>query len=74
MSHRLRENGTTGSRRPHSLERLERIFEKNAIPYRRCFEDMVRCQTEVYKAYTEDGDFREWLNGEMFRLTYGDQK
>ena len=26
--------------------------------------------TELYKAYTEDGEFREWLNGEMFRATY----
>ena len=32
---------------------------------------MVKCQTELYKAYTEDGDFREWLNGEIFRATYG---
>ena len=34
---------------------------------------MVRCQTELYKAYTEDGEFREWLNGEMFRATYQDK-
>ena len=34
---------------------------------------MVRCQTELYKAYTEDGEFREWLNGEMFRATYRTQ-
>ena len=31
---------------------------------------MVRCQTELYKAYTEDREFWEWLNGEMFRVTY----
>ena len=37
---------------------------------RRLVTQMVRCQTELYKAYTEDGDFREWLNGEMFRATY----
>ena len=41
---------------------------------RRLVTSMVKCQTELYKAYTEDGEFREWLNGEMFRLTYGDQK
>ena len=34
---------------------------------RRVVTAMVRCQTELYKAYTEDGEFREWLNGEMFR-------
>ena len=31
---------------------------------------MVRCQTELYKAYSGNSDFREWLNGEMFRATY----
>ena len=31
---------------------------------------MVRCQTELYKAYTGDKAFHEWLNGEMFRVTY----
>ena len=37
---------------------------------RRLITSMARCQTELYKAYTEDGGFREWLNGEMFRATY----
>ena len=37
---------------------------------RRLVTSMVRCQTELYKAYTDDGEFREWLNGEMFRATY----
>ena len=37
---------------------------------RRLVTAMVRCQTELYKAYTGDADFREWLNGEMFRATY----
>ena len=32
----------------------------------------MRCQTELYKAYTGDADFREWLNGEIFRMTYQD--
>ena len=40
---------------------------------RRLVTSMVRCQTELYKAYTEDGEFREWLNAEMFRATYQDQ-
>ena len=40
---------------------------------RRLVTSMVRCQTELYKAYTEDGEFREWLNGEMFRATYQDK-
>ena len=37
---------------------------------RRLITAMVRCQTELYKAYSSDADFREWLNAEMFRLTY----
>ena len=37
---------------------------------RRLVTSMVRCQTEIYKAYTEDREFRDWLNGEMFRATY----
>ena len=41
---------------------------------RRLVTSMVRCQTELYKAYTEDGDFREWLNREMFRVTYQAKK
>ena len=39
---------------------------------RRLITSMVRCHTELYKAYTENGEFREWLNGEMFRMTYQD--
>jgi type I restriction enzyme R subunit len=41
---------------------------------RRLVTAMVRCQTELYKAYTGDADFREWLNGEMFRATYQDRQ
>ena len=37
---------------------------------RRLITAMVRCQTELYKAYSSDADFREWINTEMFRLTY----
>ena len=40
---------------------------------RRLVTAMVRCQTELYKAYSGNADFREWLNGEMFRLTYQDK-
>ena len=40
---------------------------------RRLITAMVRCQTELYKAYTGNEEFRDWLNGEMFRLTYQDR-
>ena len=45
-----------------------RIERDSAL--RRLINSMARCQKELYKAYTEDGEFREWLNGEMFRATY----
>ena len=41
---------------------------------RRLVTSMVRCQTEFYKAYTEDGEFRDWLNREMFQATYQTQE
>ena len=31
---------------------------------------MLRCNTEFYKKYTEDPDFQQWLNGEIFKETY----
>ena len=40
---------------------------------RRLITAMVRCQTELYKAYTGNEKFREWLNGEMFRATYSER-
>ena len=41
---------------------------------RRLVTSMVRCQTEIYRAYTEDSEFREWLNGVMFQATYQTQE
>ena len=41
---------------------------------RRLVTAMVRCQTELYKAYSGNAEFREWLNGEMFRMTYRNQE
>ena len=35
---------------------------------------MKQTRNKHYKAYTEDGEFREWLNGEMFRATYQDKE
>ena len=31
---------------------------------------MLRCNTEFYKLYTEDPDFEQWLNEQIFRETY----
>ena len=32
----------------------------------------LRCNTELYKKYTEDPDFQQWLNNEIFKETYKD--
>ena len=37
--------------------------------FKRLVTSMLRCQTDLYKPYTEDGNFREWRDGEMFRAT-----
>ena len=36
----------------------------------RLITSMVRNQTELYKRYTENPEFREWLSGQVFWLTY----
>ena len=41
---------------------------------RRLITAMVRCHTELYKAYSGNAEFKEWLNEEMFRLTYQTQE
>ena len=41
---------------------------------RRLVTAMVRCQTELYKAYSGNPEFRDALNETLFRLTYEDQK
>ena len=33
---------------------------------------MVRTNTELFRAYTENSDFRDWLNDQVFWLTYLD--
>ena len=33
---------------------------------------MVRSNTELFRAYTENPDFRSWLTDQMFWLTYLD--
>ena len=39
---------------------------------RRLITSMVRTNTELFRAYTENPDFRSWLNDQMFWLTYLD--
>ena len=39
---------------------------------RRLITSMVRTNTELFRAYTENLDFRAWLNDQMFWLTYLD--
>ena len=39
---------------------------------RRLITSMVRTNTELFRAYTENPDFRAWLSDQMFWLTYLD--
>ena len=39
---------------------------------RRLITSMVRTNTELFRTYTENPDFRSWLNDQMFWLTYLD--
>lgn len=39
---------------------------------RRLITSMVSTNTELFRAYTENPDFRAWLNDQMFWLTYLD--
>ena len=39
---------------------------------RRLITSMVRTNTELFRAYTENPDFRSWLSDQMFWLTYLD--
>ena len=39
---------------------------------RRLITSMVRTNTELFRAYTENPDFRAWLNDQIFWLTYLD--
>ena len=39
---------------------------------RRLITSMVRTNTELFRAYTENPDFRSWLNDQIFWLTYLD--
>ena len=39
---------------------------------RRLITSMVRTNTELFRAYTENPDFRSWLTDQMFWLTYLD--
>ena len=39
---------------------------------RQVMEDESYRNAKINKAYSSDVDFREWLNGEMFQMTYQD--
>ena len=44
-------------------------IESNAA-MRRLVTSMLRSHTELYRKYTEDSDFREWLNRQIFDVSY----
>ena len=57
------QNVRKNSGQQNTRSELDSVFKRLAT-------SILRCQTDLYKAYTEDGNFREWLDGEMFRATY----
>ncbi len=65
-----RVNGVEAYRnaRMHSDRQNARIEHDSAL--RGQITEMLKCNTELYKKYTEDTDFRQWLNGRIFSLTY----
>ena len=44
-------------------------IESNAA-MRRLVTSMLRSHTELYRKYTEDSDFRVWLNRQVFDISY----
>ena len=68
MPNQVSEDDAYRNARLNSDRQNAQIEHDSAL--RRLITAMVRCQTELYKAYTGNERFREWLNGEMFRLTY----
>ena len=44
---------------------------ESSAAMRRLVSSMLRSHTELYRKYTEDDDFKEWLNREIFEVSYG---
>ena len=68
MLDQVRKDEDHRSTRMSSNRQNAQIEHQSAL--RQLFTAMSRCHTELYKAYTGKGEFRECLNGEMARLTY----
>ena len=43
---------------------------ENDASVRRLVTSMLRSHTELYKVYTENEDFRQWLNRQVFESTF----
>ena len=71
MPSQVSEDDAYRNARMNSDRQNAQIEHDSAV--RRLITAMVRCQTELYKAYTGNEEFKDWLNGEMFRLTYQDR-
>ena len=71
MPEQVLEDAAYRNARMNSDRQNAQIEHHSAV--RRLVTALVRCQTELYKAYTGNEEFRDWLNGEMFRLTYQDK-
>ena len=49
---------------------IEQPQKRETYSVRLLVTEMARCRTDLCKTYSGNADIREWLDREMFRLTY----
>ena len=65
---RVNEDTAYQNAKMYSDQQNARIEHDSAL--RRQVTALLRCNTELYKKYTEDTDFQQWLNTQIFVATY----
>ena len=68
MPERVNEDEAYQNAKMHSDRQNAKIEHDAAM--KRQITAMLRDNTELYKKYTEDSDFRNWLSGVIFAATY----
>ena len=68
MPERVVEDAAYRNAKLNSDQQNARIEHDAAL--NRLIVGMVRCNTELYRLYTENTEFQNWLNREIFHLTY----
>ena len=65
---RVNEDTAYQNAKMYSDQQNARIEHDSAL--KRQITALLRCNTELYKKYTEDTDFQTWLNQQIFAVTY----